>query len=179
VSRDDAGNDDVDVLSGELQTFSVPGEGTVTRALAGEVWLTGGDVNATDDSTVILDVAGIASRDGVLLPFEGQVTVGQNRAIPASSPALPGANPICKQRIVSPIPIDVTPRAGGALLLRINPAGWFDNVDFLALKSSANTPGNYVFSDDNSNQPSLNLFSGLKQATAETYTFTWLNQSPR
>ena len=48
----------VDTLSPELQPFPEPGEALSERALAGEVWLTGGDVNAPDDSTVILDVAG-------------------------------------------------------------------------------------------------------------------------
>jgi hypothetical protein len=92
---------------------------------------------------------------------------------------MPGANPICKQRIASPIPADLTPHAGGALLIRINPAGWFDNVDFSGLKPSTTTPGTYAFADNNSDQPSLNLFSGLKQANLQTYAFTWLNQSPQ
>lgn len=176
------GGVDVDVLDGTPKAFSVPGEGTETQALAGELWLTGGnvngqdDVNAQDDSTVILETSGTATQGDASMPFAGQVTIGQNRAIPPSDPSMPGANPICKQRIVSPIPVDFTPRAGGALLLRINPAGWFDNVDFSALKPSPSAPGTYVFSDDSSNQPSLNLFAGLKQASSETYAFTWLNQ---
>ena len=167
------GSVDVDVLSGTPQPFAVAGEGTATRALAGELWLTGGDVNASDDATVILDVAGSATQQASVLPFEGQVTIGQNRAIASSDPAMPGAHPICKQRIVSPIPVALQPKAGGSLLLRINPAGWFSNVDFSMLPPSASVPGLYQFSDDNSNQPSLNLFSGLLQATPDTYAFSW------
>jgi len=173
------GGVDVDVLDGTPKAFSAQGEGTATRALAGEMWLTGGDVNAQDDSTPILQTAGTASDGSASIPFIGKVTIGQNRAIRASDPSMPGANPICKQRIVSPIPVDVTPHAGGALLLRINPTGWFDNVDFSVLEPSLNAPGTYAFSDDNSNQPSLNLFSGLKQASSQTYSFTWLNQPPQ
>jgi hypothetical protein len=173
------GGVDVDVLDGTPKAFSVHGEGTSTHALAGELWLTGGDVNAQDDSTPILQTYGTATQGGITVPFTGKVTIGPNRAIPASDPSMPGANPICKQRIVSPIPVDLTPNAGGALLLRINPEGWFDNVDFSALKPSTATPGTYVFADNNTDQPSLNLFSGLKQASSGIYTFTWLNQSPQ
>jgi hypothetical protein len=173
------GGVDVDVLDGTPKAFSVQGEGTATHALAGELWLTGGDVNATDDNTVILDTAGTANDGTRSMPFEGQVTIGQNRAILPSSPALPGSSPICKQRIVSPIPVDLTPQAGGALLVRINPAGWFRNVDFSALGASAESPGVYAFLDNNSDQPSLNLYSGLRMVDPETYDFIWLDQIPQ
>jgi hypothetical protein len=166
------GGADINVLSGALQSFAVNGEGTATRALAGELWLTGGDVNADDDSTVILEVAGVAFKDARSIPFEGKVTIGSNRAIPPADPALPGANPMCKQRIVSPIPVDLTPSPGGALVVRINPAGWFSNVDFAALQPAANAPGTYAFADDNSDQASLNLFLGLR-ATQGVYSFLW------
>jgi len=39
--------------------------------------------------------------------FEGVVTIGSNRRVPSSDPATPGANPLCKSRIVTPIPIDL------------------------------------------------------------------------
>jgi hypothetical protein len=164
---------DVDVLSGTLQPFSARGEGTATQSLAGELWLTSGDINAPDDITVILDVAGTAMKDSSSWPFDGKVTIGENRSIRASDPSQPGAHPICKQRIVSPIPVDLTPKAGGALLIRIDPAGWFANVDFSKLSASPSDPEAYEFSDDNSNQPSLNLYSGLLQANSGTYQFSW------
>jgi len=166
---------DIDVLSGAPQPFSVQGGGTSIRALAGELWLTGGPIDADVDTTVILDVAGNASKEGTSFPFEGKVTIGENRAIPASNPALPGSNPICKQRIVSPIPVDLTPRAGGSLLVRINPAGWFSNVNFSKLAASTTESGLRVFADDNSDQPSRNLFYGLTQASVQTYTFDWVD----
>ncbi|HEY5960561.1 MAG TPA: hypothetical protein VIV60_28605, partial [Polyangiaceae bacterium] len=111
----------VDVLSGTPQRFAVQGEGTSTHALAAELWLSGADVNAQDDSTEILATEGSASNGSQTLAFKGNLTIGRNRAVPPSDPSMPGANPICKQRIVSPVPVDLTPRAGGALLLRINP----------------------------------------------------------
>jgi len=170
------GSLDIDVLDGKPQAFATMGEGTATAALAGELWLTGGDVNATDDNTVVLAVEGTASSASRTVPFKGSVTIGQNRAIPPSDPAFPGANPICKQRIVSRIPVDLTPRSGGALLLRIDPAGWFSNVDFSALKPPTDGSSVYLFSDDNLDQPGLNLFGGLKQASSKTYRFTWIEQ---
>jgi len=173
------GSVDVDVLDGTPHEFSVKGEGTSTQARAGELWLSGADVNAQDDSTVILATEGTASNTNQTIPFKGSITIGQNRAVPPSDPSMPGANPICKQRIVSPLPVDLTPRAGGALLLRINPAGWFSNVEFSALKPPTEPSGVYVFSDSNADQPSLNVFNGLKQASSETYRFSWLKQSPQ
>jgi hypothetical protein len=170
---------DVDVLSGTPQPFSVTGEGTATPALAAELWLSGADVNAQDDSTVILATEGTASNGSLTIPFKGSVTIGRNRAVPPSDPSMPGSNPICKQRIVSPVPVELTPRTGGALLLRINPEGWFANVDFSALEPATNASGVYGFSDNNSNQPSLNLFVGLKQASSDTYRFSWLKQVPQ
>ena len=47
--------------------------------------------------------------------------------------ALPGSNPICKQRIVTPIAVDLTPTDGGVLTLRIDPRGMFPTVDFSTL----------------------------------------------
>jgi hypothetical protein len=164
----------VDTLSPELQPFPAPGEALSERALAGEVWLTGGDVNAPDDSTVILDVAGRAERDGLSYPFEGMLTIGQNRAVPAADPAQPGANPLCKERIVSPIPLDLTLRAGGSLILRVDPRGLFTNVDFSTLERVSDDPPLYRFEDRSMGQANLNLYRGL-QAREGVYRFSWNN----
>jgi hypothetical protein len=166
----------VNVLSGTPQQFSVQGQGTADRALSAAIWLTGGDINAEQDDTVILDVAGTARMQAQAIPFEGRVTISQNRAVPAPNPALPGAKPICRQRIVSPIAVDITPASGGSLLLRIDPAGWFANVDFAALGHSSSNPSMYVFADDNSNQPSLNLYETGLLAIEGVYTFAWVSK---
>ena len=44
----------------------------------------------------------------------------QNRGIPSSDQAQPSQHPICKQRIVSPIPIDLRPRDAATLLVAID-----------------------------------------------------------
>jgi hypothetical protein len=160
----------VDALSAEPQPFPALGYATSDRAVTGEVWLTGGDVNAESDPTVILDVAGVAAKDGTEYPFEGALTIGNNRIVPPSNPALPGAKPICKQRVVSPITVDITPHAGGRLRLRVDPAGMFANVEFSTLK--ARDDGSFRFEDSSENQASDNLYNGLR-ASAGVYSFNW------
>lgn len=160
---------EVDALSTEPQPFPATGEATADEARTGEVWLTGGDVNAPDDPTVILDVAGTAERDGAAQPFEGALTIGENRLEPAP-PEEPGQKPICKERIVSPIAIDVTPARGESLTLTVDPRSMFANVDFSEL-----TPGDdgvLRFDDDPSTATpaSTNLYIGLR-ATSSVYGF--------
>ena len=163
---------DVDVLSPELQAFPSDGVATSDEAKTGEVWLTGGDVNAENDATVILYVEGSAEKDGVTFPFDGAVTIGSNRALSSSDQALPGAKPMCKQRIVSPIPVDVRATRGGQLVVRVDPRGIFANVECSAMAKSADDPSRYRFRDDGSDQPSRNLFYGLR-AGVGTYSFGW------
>jgi hypothetical protein len=162
---------DVDALSDVLQPFPVPGQATSDRARTGEVWLTGGDVNDPSDTTVILDVAGSAERDGESRAFEGRLTIGENRLQP-TPPAEPGLKPICKERIVSPIPIDVTPEHGRHLTLAIEPAKMFANVDFSELEP--NDDGTLEFDDDpaTATPASTNLYIGLR-ASSGVYSFTF------
>ncbi|MFO0616486.1 MAG: hypothetical protein U0414_28090 [Polyangiaceae bacterium] len=159
------GGADVDLLSGERASFAVEGRGTSDHAQTGEVWLMGEDVNATADPTVILDVAGVATKDGTAYPFEGKITIGSNRVAEPTNPALPGSKPICKERVVSPIAVDLSPREGGALVLAIDPSAFFANVDFDALADG-------TFRDDDGDQPSRALYAGL-HASAGAYTFRW------
>lgn len=163
---------DVDALSPAPQAFPVEGEAVEDRALAGEVWLGGGDVDALSDPTVVLDVAGTAEKGGVAYPFEGALTIGENRAVPTSDPAQPGANPICKERIVSPIPVNATPRAGATLRVRVDPRPMFANVDFAALDRVSTDPPLYRFLDATEGQPNVNLYQALK-ATIGVYDISF------
>lgn len=132
---------DLDLLSPEMVPFPTPGEGTLNQAVTAEVWLTGGDINATDDETPILQVAGTATKGGDSWPFTGLVTIGANHTTTTQNPAMPGANPICRQRIVSPISLanpaansaGVTIDNGGTLTIRVDPTHLFDSVNFAAL----------------------------------------------
>jgi hypothetical protein len=151
---------DVDVLSTARQTFPQRASGTDDEARTGEVWLTGGDLNTDNDSTLIADIAGTATSAATSLPFSARITISSsNRGIPPSSPAQPSQHPICKQRIVSPIPIDLRPHDGGTLVVTVDTQQWFANVDFSLV------PADGVFPDDNTNAASQNLFTGLRAAT--------------
>ncbi|MEI9938244.1 MAG: hypothetical protein WDO69_13570 [Pseudomonadota bacterium] len=166
---------DIDLLSGEPQSFPMLGQGTTLEARAGQVWLTGGDVNLADDPTpptVILQLSGSAERAGELRPFEATLTIAANRL--DTSGAAAGSSPICNERIVSPIPTDIRVQSGGALWLRVDPRQLFTNVDFGALEVDGDV---FVFKDDSSDQPSANLYNNLKQAGG-LYEFSWATELP-
>jgi hypothetical protein len=161
----------VDALSTKLQEFRGEGEGIALNARAAELWLSGGDINAIDDATVILDAAGVADKDGSEYPFEASLTIGKNRLVPSSNPALPGANPICKQRIVSPIPVDLTPRDGGRLLLRVDARAFFTSVDFATLTAASSDPPLFRFDDSAATSADINLYRALRSRGA--YQLDW------
>jgi hypothetical protein len=169
-----------DLLTPEKQRFAEMGEGIIPpldaegkpdAAKVGEVWLNTGDVNAPDDTTTVFDVAGTADKDNLVLPFEAQITIGKNRKEPVQNPALPGAKPICKARIVSPIDIHLLPSDGGTLLLRIDARAFFAPVDFSRAQKVSDAPLKYTFAD--TAEGSGALFDGMTVGTP--YTFTWTN----
>jgi hypothetical protein len=163
---------DVDALSPEPVRFPEAGRGTTTRARTGEIWLSGGDIDAEVDPTIVASVHGVARRPGGSFPFEGVITIGKNRVEPPSDPAAPGSSPICKQRVVTPIAIDIAPTEGGKLVVRADPRGWFTNVDFERLEAISLDPPSYRFRDDSSDQPSDNLYGGIR-ASGGVYSFAW------
>ena len=156
----------VNGLSDEAQPFPVKGNGTDALTRAAELWLTGGDILATDDKTVILDVAGTATRGADSFPFDARFTIGSNRQVPPRNSALPGSNPLCRQRIVSPVPFEATLHEGSAVTLIIDPRQWFAAVDFSGLQKVSDTPLLYRFTDsqDSSAQPDKALFNALRSA---------------
>jgi hypothetical protein len=101
-----------------------------------------------------------------------QLTIGRNRLTPVQDPAYPNAKPICKQRIVSLIPVDFTPRAGGTLVVRVDPTGWFTSVDFAQLPKTSLTPPLYEFADDASDAADIALYGALHARTG-VYSLTW------
>lgn len=161
---------DVDLLSSAPQRFPVLGHGTTGDALVGQLWLTGVDIDRTDDVTPILVVEGTAEKDGDRRAFSGRVTIGSNRLVATGAAA--GANPICKQRIVSVLTA-VGVRETGGLLVRIDARELFTNVDFGGLSSSKDVS---VFADaPNKDQPSTNLYANLHagSGSASPYSFEW------
>jgi len=164
---------DVDVLSPMPIIFPVYGHGTANRASSGEVWLTTGAIDDVGTAGTILDVAGTATKAGRTLKFDGTISIGKNRLRPPSDPTLPGANPICRERIVPAIPVDVTPRDGGELHLEIDPSGWFANVDFSDATPDASDLNHVVLDDESKTSASRGLYGGLRAASPDLYRFTW------
>jgi hypothetical protein len=165
---------DIDLLSGEPQRFPALGRGITLEALAGQVWLTGGDVNDVSNPpqpTVILELSGSARLGGEIRPFEAQLTIASNRV--TTGTGLAGASPICRERIVSPIPTSIRIAKQGALWLRVDPRRLFTNVDFGALSPDTADGAHFSFKDDSSDQPSANLYNNLKQG-GDLYTFSWV-----
>jgi hypothetical protein len=156
---------DVDVLSTTPQQFPEPGTGTDDKVQTGEIWLTGGDVNSDTDATMIAELAGTATRAAQVINFTAAVTIGAGNRGARPTPGLPSLHPICKQRIVSPIFVDVQPHNGGTLVIQVDPFQWFSNVDFTKL------PPDGVFPDDNANDASLNLFSALRASSTYQLLF--------
>lgn len=164
----------VDLLQPELQPFPGGGVALEERAASAEVWLLGegSAVDAVEDPHVIFSAAGTATRDGVSWPFEASVSIGSNRLVPAADPKKPGANPICAERIVSPIPVNVLPRSGGRLVVRVQPAAFFSQVEFAELEQADAEPPLYRFRDVTDGQPNINLYRGL-HSTQRAYSISW------
>ncbi|MBL9036908.1 MAG: hypothetical protein JNG84_00205 [Archangium sp.] len=169
----------VDALDPAPQPFPGRGAGTDFDTRSGELWLASGDVNADSDGAVVLAADGVAERGGTTWPFSARFTIGSNRRIPPRSPALPGSNPLCKQRIVSPIPTELTLGARGTLELSVDPKAWFTAVDFSQLTADPLDATRFAFIDgaEGAGQPDVALYNGLRASTGP-YTFTWLPNSP-
>ncbi len=126
---------EVNLLSDQPQEFSVYGQGTLDTGLSWQMWLTDGDVNEVNHAHMV-DLQGVATRtsDGAAVPFAAIVTINDNRLITTVSPAEPGANPICKQRIVLIGGLDTTFFQGGTLTVTVDPRPWFQlDYDFASL----------------------------------------------
>ena len=164
---------DVDLLSPVPQVFPSMGEGVTLGAAVGEVWLFDGDVDDPTAAAPVLTLEGSVDVGAATQAFKGRITIGQNRIPPSNDPSLPGANPICKQRIVSPIPAPITPSEGGSLLLRVDPRELFVNVDFAELHPFSTDPPLWGFQDEPADQPSINLYDALHSA-GDAYSFQWV-----
>lgn len=156
----------IDALSPAPQPFAVAGNGTNAQTRAAELWLTGGELLADVDKTVVLDVAGSATGAAGTFPFEASFTISQNRVIPPRNPALPGSNPLCQQRIVSPIAFETRLAEGATVSLVVDPRAWFVAVDFAELTKVSDQPLLYRFTDDSDSslQPDKALFNALRSA---------------
>lgn len=157
----------VDALDPTPQPFPVAGLGSDLPTRSAALWLTNGDVNASEDPTVVLEVAGEATRGAARYPFTGRLHIGSNRSTPPRNPALPSSNPICEQRIVDNIAFDTTLAEGSTVRLRVDPRAFFGSVNFATLEELPTTPPSYRFRDDaaTADQADTALFNALRANT--------------
>jgi hypothetical protein len=168
---------DADLLSPAPHYFPNDGQGTNLEAKTAQVFLAGAEVDQIEDSTPILQVAGTADRNGQSIAFVGTITIGGNFATPSSDSTKPGANPTCRERVVSPIPVDIVPRDGGTLLLRVDPTHpLFDAVDFSALCHPP-TATACAFGDSMDDAEGKLLYVALT-STGALYRFVWEDSAP-
>lgn len=169
------GGFEVDALDPTPQPFPVQGLGSSTATLSAAIWLTSGDINASDDKTVVLRAAGEATRSGTTYPFTAALRIGNNRVSPPRNPALPSSNPICEQRIVSPVAFDTTLKNGGTVWLQIDPRAFFNSVNFATLEARPTMPPTYQFRDETAaaEQADVSLFNALR-ANAGPYRLAFI-----
>jgi hypothetical protein len=168
------GGGDVDLLDPTPRFLSVTGQGSTIPAATGQVWLTHGDVNAAGDPLPILTLQGRFDLDGTPTTFSAEITIDASGA-PASAPSgstlLPGEVQICKQRIVSGIPVDVTLAQAGTLVLAVDPRALLENAKLALLPQPPGCATDRCFTSDSTNQPSANLVANLK--SVGPYRFEW------
>jgi hypothetical protein len=190
---------DVDLLSTTAQAFPVQGNGSADLGQSWELYLTQGDVNNPENTGYgvpnTVDLVGTAKRqsDGKVFSWAATITINSsNRGKPAQSAGQPGANPICKQRIVEVAGIDIPFSPGGTLVLTIDPRAWFVlPIDFSSLPSvtstQCSTDQSSMFGSaetcipDSSNlsggvlgsEQGINLFKGLFAAGSAAFSLTY------
>jgi hypothetical protein len=164
-----------DALDPTPQPFPVEGVGSDLPTRSAALWLTAGDVNDDDERTVVLEARGEASRGGTTWPFEASFRIGNNRITSPRNPALPSSNPICEQRIVTPIAFEATLEEGRTVALFIDPRAFFASVNFATLEQVSMTPPLFRFRDETATaeQADTSLFNALR-ANAGPYRFELL-----
>lgn len=160
----------IDALSTADQPFAAEGRGTQNVSSAAELWLSSGDVDASEDRTVLLALEGTAAKNGPPRPFRASLHIGKNRVTPPNNPALPGANPLCKQRIVSPLRTDFTLEEGGTVELVVRPRGFLESVDFDT--ADPDGQGGLVIPDENRTQAGIATYQALR-ATQGPWAVQW------
>jgi hypothetical protein len=168
------GGGDVDMLDPSLQELHVTGNGTTIPACTGQVWLMHGDVNAASDPLPILTLQGTI--DGAQT-FSASIPIDESDQPAPTSSALPGENPICQLRIVTPIPVSITLAQGGTLVLALDPKALFVNANLDELTSPPGCPTDLCFTRNGNDQPSVNLFLNLRSSGA-LYRFEWQEGPP-
>jgi hypothetical protein len=135
----------INLLSTQPQEFCAYGSGSADVALSWDLWLTDGDINQpnntptatlTGTATLVSDPTKVYSF-GAIVGINPTESGAGARGMPASDPALPGAYPICKERILQLGGLDLPFYQGGTLNVTVDPRGWFaatGGIDFANLE---------------------------------------------
>jgi hypothetical protein len=196
-TADVAGTGEVWLTGGQHMCARSAGEGGTGDADTPVCSASSPDINAMMDTTPIVELTGFACPPEVTpctanakgaLNFEATVTISQvNRGVPASNPALPGDDPICKQRIVEEFDLNMPLFPNGTLYVRADPRGWFGEIDFRqnppcpiggtptcgtvccglqeVQAATANAPALYQILDTNASTIGSQLFGGILGGT--------------
>jgi hypothetical protein len=166
------GGGDIDLLDPSIQPLSVTGNGSTIPAVTGQVWLMHGDVNAASDPLPVLTLQGSIEMGGTTKSFSAAIAISQSTQGSSASSGLPGENQVCQKRIVDGVPVSLTLAQGGTLVLDLDPKALFANADLSQLPTTGCETA-LCFTDDSSNQPSVNLLKNLTSAGG-LYRFEWL-----
>jgi hypothetical protein len=166
----------VDALSPALTFFPAAGRGVADQVLTAEVWLYGPESN-TDGSQPILDVAGVATGEAGTYPFEGTIALTRDWLRPAD-PSAPGQNQLCEIRQAINLPASFQTAYGGGLVVRVDPARWFDKFDFSELQpSNASDAGLevlYTLGTSPDDDFTTRILVENLRARSGVYSFTWV-----
>jgi hypothetical protein len=142
-----AGTGQIWLTGGQHSCITEPEGGTIEAGTT-VCSATSPDINDMTDATPIVELAGYVCPPGVspgdspqsgpdctantkgALNFTGSVTINEMNRMLTSMPGDPGDNPICIQRIIDILSLDLPLYQGGNLYVRTDPRGWFGGVDF-------------------------------------------------
>jgi hypothetical protein len=109
-------------------------------------------VTLTGSATSLSDPTKVYSFGAIVTINPGESGPGA-RGVPVSDPALPGASPICKERILQLGGLNLKFSQGGTLLVSIDPTGWFSatsGIDFSNLQPILDSANPICVMDPNS-----------------------------
>ena len=122
---------DVNLFSGTPQLFPAPGTGVTIPALAGQVWLTGGNINTVADETPVLTIAGTAEterRDGLVRRLRSRLAPIARRT--ARAPLSPEPTRFASSASSLRFQLPSRPRPAALCFCASIPTLLFINVDF-------------------------------------------------
>jgi hypothetical protein len=167
----------LDVLNPALQPFEGGGRGIAVQGRSAELWLQAQDttLDAPNSTAVIATLAGVAAKDGLRWPFQAEVSIGSNRRTADPDPDRPGANPICRERLVRGLEVQSLPAPDGLLTVQVDPRRWVDAIDFTELGEGTDAAAPLGLArrlpDQNFSPAGLALYRGLK--SLEGYSVSW------